>query len=46
MGPLTFSRQVPVGPRERKTVTFSSSDVKELAITNPRIWWPYRMGWW
>ena len=41
---ITFSQPVTLGPRERKTITFTPEQVKELNISKPRLWWPYRMG--
>jgi exo-1,4-beta-D-glucosaminidase len=40
----TFEQPVSLGPRERKTITFSPDRVKALTIVKPRVWWPYRMG--
>jgi len=39
-----FEQPVSLGPRERKTITFSPETVKALTIASPRVWWPYRMG--
>jgi exo-1,4-beta-D-glucosaminidase len=41
---ITFSQAVSLGPRERKTVTFTPDQVKTLVISKPRLWWPYRLG--
>ena len=41
---IAFSQPVTLGPRERKTITFTPDQVKELNIAKPRLWWPYRMG--
>jgi exo-1,4-beta-D-glucosaminidase len=41
---IAFSQAVSLGPRERKTVTFTPDTVKELNISKPRLWWPYRLG--
>ena len=41
---LTFAQPVSLGPRQRKVVTFTPERVKELTISNPRVWWPYRLG--
>jgi exo-1,4-beta-D-glucosaminidase len=41
---IVFTQAVSLGPRERKTITFSPAEVKELNITKPRLWWPYRLG--
>jgi exo-1,4-beta-D-glucosaminidase len=39
-----FSRDVAVGPKQRVTVRFASADTPGLAVRDPRVWWPYRMG--
>jgi len=44
IGDITFSQPVTLGPRERKTITFTPDQVKELNISKPRLWWPYRLG--
>ena len=41
---IQFSKEVSLRPKERSTVRFTPNDVKELAISNPRVWWPYRHG--
>ena len=41
---ITFAQTVSLAPRERKTVTFTPDQVKELNISKPRLWWPYRLG--
>ncbi|OLE81729.1 MAG: hypothetical protein AUF76_12160 [Acidobacteria bacterium 13_1_20CM_2_65_9] len=41
---ITFSRPVPLAPREHKTVRFAPADTPQLNVQHPRIWWPYRMG--
>ena len=41
---ITFAQTVSLSPRERKTVTFTPDQVKELNISKPRLWWPYRLG--
>jgi exo-1,4-beta-D-glucosaminidase len=41
---ITFSRVVPLAPRERTMVRFSPADTPQLNIQRPRLWWPYRMG--
>jgi exo-1,4-beta-D-glucosaminidase len=41
---IMFSQPVTLGPRERKTITFTPEQAKELNIIKPRLWWPYRMG--
>jgi exo-1,4-beta-D-glucosaminidase len=39
-----FSRRVSLGPRERRLVRFTPADAPGLAIEQPRVWWPYRLG--
>lgn len=41
---ITFAQTLSLAPQERKTITFTPQDVKELTISKPRMWWPYRMG--
>jgi exo-1,4-beta-D-glucosaminidase len=41
---ITFAQPVSLAPRERKVVTFTPEQVKELNISKPRVWWPYRLG--
>ncbi len=41
---IRLSKDVSLAPGEHTTVTFSSNDVRELNVAQPRIWWPYRMG--
>ncbi|MBW4715697.1 glycosyl hydrolase 2 galactose-binding domain-containing protein [Saccharothrix obliqua] len=38
IGQAPFSRRVPLGARETRTVTF------EQVIERPRVWWPFQMG--
>jgi exo-1,4-beta-D-glucosaminidase len=44
IGDMTFSQPVALGPRERKTVTFTPDRFTQLTISKPRVWWPYRYG--
>jgi exo-1,4-beta-D-glucosaminidase len=41
---MTFAQPISLAPRERKTIAFTPDQFKELAISHPRVWWPYRMG--
>jgi exo-1,4-beta-D-glucosaminidase len=41
---VTFTQPVSLRPKERKVVTFTPEQVKELNISRPRVWWPYRLG--
>jgi exo-1,4-beta-D-glucosaminidase len=41
---IRFAQPVAVGPRERRTIAFTPDNVKELSISKPRLWWPYRLG--
>jgi exo-1,4-beta-D-glucosaminidase len=44
IGDLSFTEEVSLRPHERKTIVFSPDRITALTISNPRIWWPYRMG--
>ena len=41
---ISFEKKVHLMPREKKQVTFSSTDYPQLNIKNPRIWWPWQYG--
>ena len=44
VGALTFSKDVPLLPRETRQVTFAPADFPQLVVRNPRVWWPAQMG--
>lgn len=39
-----ITQEVILGPRQEKTVMFDPSVYPELAVNNPRLWWPHTMG--
>jgi hypothetical protein len=41
---VNFQQAVSLLPGERKTITFSPSEYKQLVFTNPRLWWPINKG--
>ena len=41
---LEFSTPVSLQPKESKVVSFSPDRFRQLALENPRIWWPYALG--
>lgn len=41
---ITFSVPVSLDPKEKKTVTITPENVKDLHIKNPRLWWSHDMG--
>jgi exo-1,4-beta-D-glucosaminidase len=41
---IQFQQEVELAPNEVKDVTFTPSRFSQLAITNPRLWWPRQMG--
>jgi exo-1,4-beta-D-glucosaminidase len=41
---IRFSREVTLSPRENKMVIFTPDENKQLAISNPRLWWPHTVG--
>lgn len=44
IGPVSFSKTVPLAAHQTKTVAFSPSDVPGLHLTSPKVWWPAGMG--
>ncbi|WP_406369401.1 exo-beta-D-glucosaminidase [Streptomyces sp. NBC_00647] len=44
IGPVSFSKTVPLAAHETRAVTFSPSDVPGLRLTSPKVWWPAGMG--
>jgi exo-1,4-beta-D-glucosaminidase len=41
---ILFRQPYRLDPGERKTVTFTPAQFKELNIKNPRLWWPNNLG--
>ena len=41
---IQFSKAVTLGAHEQKLVEVAPADAPGLAISRPRVWWPYRMG--
>lgn len=41
---ITFEKKVHLGPNEIVDVTFTPGEVKQLNISNPKIWWPWQYG--
>ncbi|HEV2698432.1 MAG TPA: beta galactosidase jelly roll domain-containing protein, partial [Terriglobales bacterium] len=39
-----FSQEVELGPNEQKDFTFDPTQVSQLNVDNPRLWWPAQMG--
>ena len=39
-----FSQEVQLGPHEEKDMMFDPSQVSQLNISHPRLWWPAQMG--
>jgi exo-1,4-beta-D-glucosaminidase len=44
IGPVSFSKTVPLAAHQTKAVAFSPSDAPGLHLTSPRVWWPADMG--
>ena len=44
MKPVTFEKTVEIPANDSVTITLSSSDVKNLTIKNPYLWWPNGYG--
>jgi exo-1,4-beta-D-glucosaminidase len=41
---IEFSRELTLGPGEVREAIFTPDDYPELAISNPRLWWPANLG--
>src|ERR1700678_1467810 len=41
---ISFEQEVELAPHEAKDVTFAPENFPQLAISNPRLWWPTQMG--
>ncbi len=41
---VQFQQPVTLNPRESREVTFTPEQFRQLAISNPDLWWPYTMG--
>src|ERR1019366_2839891 len=41
---IQFARTVELSPNESKTVSFDPDEYPQLALANPRIWWPAGLG--
>ncbi|WP_031077976.1 glycosyl hydrolase 2 galactose-binding domain-containing protein [Streptomyces sp. NRRL WC-3742] len=44
IGDIGFGRDVTLAPGETQQVTFAPADTPQLALTDPKIWWPAGMG--
>ena len=44
IGGIAFSRSVPLDAGESKLVTFDPATDPQLRLSDPPLWWPYRMG--
>jgi len=43
-GDVEFSKEVSLGPKEKKLVSLSPDDIAQLNLFNPRLWWPNLVG--
>lgn len=41
---INFEQKVHLMPGERKQVTFTPADFRQLNVKNPKIWWPWQYG--
>lgn len=41
---IHVSQEVKLAPHETRTVTFTTDAFPQLAIQNPRVWWPWHLG--
>jgi exo-1,4-beta-D-glucosaminidase len=44
IGRIAFEKKVRLRAGESRTVVFGPREYPQLAIRNPRLWWPYQMG--
>ena len=44
IGDITFSKQVSLQGNEVNEFKFSSADISELKVENPKLWWPHTLG--
>jgi exo-1,4-beta-D-glucosaminidase len=44
IGQIKFSQKIDLAPAEKKVITFSPEKFSQLKISNPRLWWTYRLG--
>jgi len=44
IGDVEFSRRVSLAAHESKMTTFSPEEYSQLALRNPRLWWPAKLG--
>jgi exo-1,4-beta-D-glucosaminidase len=42
--PITFEKKVTLRPSEASEVAVTPSDVAQLSVSDPELWWPYRWG--
>ncbi len=41
---VSFEKKITLMPLEKKTITFSVDEFKQLTVKKPRLWWPHDMG--
>ena len=41
---LAFEQPIRLGPKETQVVHFTPQNFPQLAIANPRLWWPVQLG--
>ncbi len=44
IGTASFSKDVTLGPREKRRVTLAAAEFPQLRLTKPRLWWPNNLG--
>jgi exo-1,4-beta-D-glucosaminidase len=42
--PVSFDRELTLGPGERSTVAFRAAETPLLRLAEPRLWWPAELG--
>src|SRR4030043_583565 len=41
---IEFSQEIILNPGEKRSISFLPSELTQLRISNPRLWWPHTMG--
>jgi exo-1,4-beta-D-glucosaminidase len=41
---ISFQKKITIEAYQTKEVSFSPEEYKQLAVTNPDLWWPYTLG--
>ena len=41
---IHFQKSITLEPNEKRTITFTPEDYKQLTFANPKLWWPINKG--